>query len=180
MSFQNAPPNATPNTAPPDAVLLRLDFVCTRDERAEAKSLLPKPPQTSKWPRRAGGLLVLALMGWLMWEDMLKNATPTERVVWVSVFATIWIITFVCLRLARRESPVRVQVEIAPYGLHVNGLPSWGFVPWAALPRRTESPSLLILQQPPPANVPLVIPKRVLPSDEWLAWILAATAHAAR
>jgi hypothetical protein len=156
--------------------VLRLEFVCTPEERNEAQSLVLTHTLGGGSTWRATAKLLLIALGIICFFLMIVVLIVPRRVL---PYAVALCLTAIAYSLFKNRGSHRkdlfcapVIVELSASGVLVDAQASQfrSMVPWGSVVRRLESESLFVFQSA--SNQPIfVIPKRLLPSRESIEWL---------
>jgi hypothetical protein len=164
----------------PDEAVLRLEYATTPAERTEAQSLsLRQIGGGSKWLTLVILLLIMGLAAWFLWT-MVRKAIPVAYQPYaIGAVAGLWAFLFIREQRKLKSAAPLVKVELSSRGISFAGIEAQAVIPWSAFSRRIESDSLFLFQDRSQTRL-YIVPKRVIPSEDWLDWIRLisiSTAH---
>ena len=136
--------------------LLHLEYTCTREEFARAQSLV----RSSKWLWPVG-VVAFAMMAYLFFTQV----APGERLRWLGIYGTVWIVALLVLRRSGNPGPQFIRLFLLPDGVRVITPKLDRQFHRSELEPLAESDVLFLLQNRG-RDVRIPIPKRAIPDAE--------------
>ncbi|MEI8194903.1 MAG: YcxB family protein [Phycisphaerae bacterium] len=173
------PIHTTSSTDGTNEILLRLEYVCTPAEKAEAQSLSLRQQigGGSKTLTMTILLVVAVVLIWCLWEMMAKSITAGEQPYVIAGLIAVFLFVFIRNHFAKRDTTeLPTVVELSQNGIHLAGNQAQATLSWGMFSGVLESKSLFVLRDRTKSTL-YIIPKRVLPTKEWIDWLREATSR---
>jgi hypothetical protein len=155
---------------------LRLEFVCTPEERKQAQDL-HLTDQVGHGSKSRAGAVVLAMFGLMGLAAFVKLRALDPAVRPYLVFISGGLVAaLVALAILRRKRESRKPaddlkslLEVTAAEVRLAGPNGWAIAPWSAFGKAIESESLFVLPDATGYQL-LVIPKRVFADEQSCTW----------
>src|SRR5262245_5563462 len=141
-----------------------IDFVCTDTEIRAGVHLIGR---TKKWGDRITVLCAMSLMGVYCYRQ-----PPGDRVVFLSIFGVLGIAYFAWRFWPKRPSSEPEKCTLSETGIRIKTSSLVLELSYSSFTTCLESAEIFLLLDPR-KKMPVVLPKRIFPNEEWQNWFRA-------